>query len=58
MMFGNYKRLVYLAQTDDAHAARSVPKRPPCFSGSPFEQRRTGYGELTAVASSGFVAAG
>ena len=45
MMFGNYKRLVYLAQTDNddldlrARAAAS-------YLGLEYEQRRTGYGEL------------
>jgi hypothetical protein len=45
MMFGNYKRLVYLAQTDDA-ALRERAEAAATFLGLEFEQRRTGYGEL------------
>ncbi len=45
MMFGNYKRLVYLAQTDDA-ALRERAEAAAAFLGLAFEQRRTGYGEL------------
>lgn len=45
MMFGNYRRLVYLAQTDDpgldARAAAAAD-----FLGLAFERHRTGYGEL------------
>ncbi len=43
--FGNYHRLVYLAQTDDPGlvvAARRAARR----LGLAFEHRRTGYGEL------------
>jgi hypothetical protein len=43
--FGNYHRLVYLAQTDDpalVTAARRAARR----LGLTFEHRRTGYGEL------------
>lgn len=53
--FGNYQRLVYLAQTDDpalAAAARRGARR----LGLRFEQRHTGYGQLgTTIAA---VAAG
>jgi uncharacterized protein DUF1638 len=45
MMFGNYRRLVYLAQTDDPELlerARAAADR----LGLAFEHRRTGYGEL------------
>ena len=45
MMFGNYRRLVYLAQTDDPDLlapARAAADR----LGLAFEHRRTGYGEL------------
>ena len=45
--FGNYRRLVYLAQTDDAdltERARSAADR----LGLAFERRLTGYGELAA----------
>ena len=45
MMFGNYKRLVYLAQTDNA-ALRERAEKAATFLGLEFEQRRTGYGEL------------
>ena len=45
MMFGNYKRLVYLAQTDDA-ALRERAEAAATFLGLAYEQRRTGYGEL------------
>lgn len=44
--FGNYKRLVYLAQTDDArlrHLAEDAARR----LGLVYEYRFTGYGELT-----------
>ena len=44
-MFGNYKRLIYLAQTDDLdllERARGAAER----LGLAFEHRRTGYGEL------------
>jgi hypothetical protein len=45
LMFGNYRRLVYLAQTDDPDLlarARAAADR----LGLAFEHRRTGYGEL------------
>ena len=45
MMFGNYKRLVYLAQTDDP-SLRQRAEAAATFLGLAFEQRRTGYGEL------------
>ena len=49
MYFGNYRRLVYLAQTDDpATADRAVAAA--AVLGLAFEQRRTGYGELRSVA--------
>jgi len=44
-LFGNYRRLVYLAQTDDpglVARARDAAER----LGLAFEHRRTGYGEL------------
>jgi hypothetical protein len=46
--FGNYRRLVYLAQTDDAALvarARAAADR----LGLTFELRRTGFGELTSA---------
>ncbi len=45
LVFGNYKRLVYLAQTDD-DALRERAQSAARFLGLAFEQRRTGYGEL------------
>jgi hypothetical protein len=45
MMFGNYRRLAYLAQTDDP-ALRERAQAAATFLGLEFEQRRTGYGEL------------
>jgi Protein of unknown function (DUF1638) len=53
--FGNYRRLVYLAQIDDptlAAAARRAARR----LGLRFEQRHTGYGQLATTI--GAVAAG
>jgi hypothetical protein len=44
-LFGNYRRLLYLAQTEDAELldrARAAAAR----LGLAFERRRTGYGEL------------
>ena len=45
MMFGNYKRLIYLAQTDNPTCVREPSPLPSC-SVSTYEERRTGYGEL------------
>ena len=48
--FGNYHRLVYLAQTDDpalVAAARRAARR----LGLGFELRRTGYGDLASGVS-------
>jgi uncharacterized protein DUF1638 len=45
MMFGNYRRLVYLAQTDDP-ALHDRAVAAAAFLGLAFEQRQTGYGEL------------
>lgn len=45
MMFGNYRRLVYLAQTDN-DALRERAEAAAAFLGLAFELRRTGYGEL------------
>jgi hypothetical protein len=45
MMFGNYTRLVYLAQTDDAELDRRA-EDAAAFLGVRYERRRTGYGEL------------
>jgi len=43
--FGNYRRLVYLAQTEDA-ALRDKAKRAAERLGLDYEYRFTGYGEL------------
>jgi hypothetical protein len=45
MMFGNYRRLVYLAQTDDDGLDRRAQAAAE-FLGLEYERRRTGYGEL------------
>lgn len=45
MYFGNYEKLVYLAQTEDAELtgkARAAAE----FLGLAFERRFTGYGDL------------
>lgn len=44
-IFGNYRRLVYLAQTDDA-ALLERAREAAARLGLAFELRRTGYGEL------------
>ena len=44
-MFGNYRRLVYLAQTDDADLDARA-ERGRAFLGLAYERQRTGYGEL------------
>jgi len=45
MVFGNYKRLIYLAQTDNPDLrARAVGAAD--LLGLAYEERRTGYGEL------------
>jgi hypothetical protein len=45
MMFGNYRRLVYLAQTDDADLDRRA-EAAAAYLGVAYERRRTGYGDL------------
>ena len=45
MMFGNYKRLIYLAQTDDANL-RERARAAAELLGLAYEERSTGYGEL------------
>ncbi len=45
MVFGNYKRLIYLAQTDDP-ALRERARSAAELLGLAYEERRTGYGEL------------
>ncbi len=51
MLFGNYERLVHLAQTDDAGLAA---KAADCARrlGLAFERRLTGYGDLPAALAS------
>lgn len=46
--FGNYRRLVYLAQTDDPALVRAA-RRGARRLGLQFEVRRTGYGELATT---------
>jgi Protein of unknown function (DUF1638) len=45
LMFGNYRRLVYLAQTDDRALDRRA-EAAAAFLGVEYERVRTGYGEL------------
>ena len=45
MYFGNYKRLVYLSQTDDPDLL-AMARRAADRLGLAFEHRHTGYGEL------------
>jgi hypothetical protein len=53
--FGNYRRLVYLAQTDDP-ALAATARRAARRLGLRYEQRRTGYGQLATTIAA--VAAG
>ena len=53
--FGNYRRLVYLAQTDDP-ALDAVARRAARRLGLRYERRRTGYGQLATTIAA--VAAG
>ena len=45
--FGNYERLVYLAQTDDPELDK-VAEKAAKMLGLAYERRSTGYGDLTA----------
>jgi len=45
MMFGNYRRLVYLAQTDDTGLDRRA-EEAAAYLGLDYERCRTGYGDL------------
>ncbi len=45
MIFGNYEKVVYLAQTDDP-ALEAKAREAAARLGLGFEKRRTGYGEL------------
>lgn len=46
--FGNYEKLVYLAQTDDAELDRRAQAAAK-FLGLAYERRRTGYGDLESA---------
>lgn len=48
MLFGNYDRLVYLAQTEDP-ALDAEAERSAARLGLAFERRFTGYGDLAAA---------
>ncbi|MDO5632900.1 MAG: DUF1638 domain-containing protein [Paracoccus sp. (in: a-proteobacteria)] len=48
MMFGNYEKLIYLAQTDDPSLDRAA-QRAANRLGLPYERRATGYGDLPGV---------
>jgi hypothetical protein len=48
MYFGNYHRLIYLAQTDDP-ALIAIARRAAKRLGLTFEHRHTGFGELTTA---------
>jgi hypothetical protein len=51
--FGNYRRLIYLAQTEDPALVRAA-QRAARRLGLAFEHRRTGYGDLaTSVVQAG-----
>jgi hypothetical protein len=50
LYFGNYRRLVYLAQTDDPALTRAA-RRAARYLGLAFERRFTGLGELTPAIS-------
>jgi len=45
LVFGNYRRLLYLAQTDDTELDCRA-EEAAAFLGLEYERRRTGYGEL------------
>ena len=48
MYFGNYEKLVFLAQTDD-QALTEAANQAAIKLGLPFERRFTGYGDLDAT---------
>ena len=50
MLFGNYERLIYLAQTEDP-ALDALAEDAAARLGLAFERRFTGYGDLAAVLS-------
>ncbi|KRB22593.1 MULTISPECIES: DUF1638 domain-containing protein [Mesorhizobium] len=45
--FGNYEKLIYLAQTDDPELDK-VAEKAAALLGLAYERRATGYGDLTA----------
>ncbi len=45
LVFGNYERVLYLAQTDDDELTERA-RAAAAYLGLAFERRRTGYGEL------------
>jgi hypothetical protein len=45
--FGNYQKLIYLAQTDDPELDK-VAEKAASLLGLAYERRATGYGDLTA----------
>lgn len=45
--FGNYEKLVYIAQTDDPELDK-VAEKAAALLGLAYERRSTGYGDLTA----------
>ena len=45
MYFGNYKRLIYLAQTDNAELTQMAQDAAATLN-LEYEYRRTGYGDL------------
>lgn len=51
MYFGNYEKLVYLAQTDDAELRRRAERAAERL-GLAYEYRLTGYGDLTGALES------
>jgi hypothetical protein len=55
--FGNYRRLIFLAQTDDAALVRAA-RRAARRLGLAFELRRTGYGDLATSVIAAADAAG
>jgi len=48
MYFGNYTRLIYLAQTEDPKLDE-VAEKAADFLGLEYEKRSTGYGDLTSA---------
>lgn len=48
MIFGNYTKIVYLAQTEDVELQRKA-KWAADYLGLDYEYRFTGYGDLTAA---------